>query len=323
MEERGGSLPQHYAVSMIRQVATAFALQDAHPVALQPPGSPNRSVYRCVIESETGAFILEQVAAELVPRKREIAAALSRLSEAGLCGVLVPHQGANGDLVVRVGQTWWMATRHVPSDPLPRPEWAHDGVRGEALAQWLLQLREATGNWHWRPSRIFRLELWLAELVTQLRRRDPTVLARVRAPLRLAQEVLLQESNLPTAWAHGDLHPLNVLWQGQAVRAVIDWEFTGPKAELYDLANLIGCAGIEDPAALTGGLVCALTRWLHLRGILAEASWRALPAYVLALRFAWLAEWLRSDDGEMIELECDYLELLLASQMTLSAAWAG
>ena len=52
------------------------------------------------------------------------------------------------------------------------------------------------------------------------------------------------------------------------------------------------------------------------------ASWRALPAYVLALRFAWLSEWLRVRDHEMVALECDYLELLLARQQELLAAWA-
>ena len=123
------------------------------------------------------------------------------------------------------------------------------------------------------------------------------------------------------AWAHGDLHPLNVLWQGTAVRAVIDWEFTGPKAALFDLANLLGCVGIESPAALTGPFALAVASRLHASDYLDEASWQALPAYVLALRFAWLSEWLRGRDQEMIALECDYLDLLLERQDALLADW--
>lgn len=321
--EEDPGLPEHYDWALIEQVVGAFGLERAQLVALQPPGSPNRSIYRCVVESRGGAFILEQVAAESVPRKSEIAATLARLNAAGLSTALAYRPALDGEPVAHVAQTWWLAAAFVPSDPLPRPDWAHDAARGEALAGWLLLLREVTAGWRWSGASVFRLELWLPTLVTLMRRRDPDVLARVRAPLRLAQQALLGEPALPVAWAHGDFHPLNVLWHSTAVRAVIDWEFTGPKVALYDLANLIGCAGVEDPSALTGELVLALVRHLRPSGYLPQACWRALPAYVLALRFAWLSEWLRSGDGEMVALECDYLDLLLARQTELAGAWAG
>ena len=245
--EEDPGLPEHYDWALIEQVVGAFGLERAQLVALQPPGSPNRSIYRCVVESRGGAFILEQVAAESVPRKSEIAATLARLNAAGLSTALAYRPALDGEPVAHVAQTWWLAAAFVPSDPLPRPDWAHDAARGEALAGWLLLLREVTVGWRWSGSSVFRLELWLPTLVTLMRRRDPDVLARVRAPLRLAQQALLGEPALPVAWAHGDFHPLNVLGHGTAVQTVIDGEFTGPKVALYDLANLIGCAGVEDP----------------------------------------------------------------------------
>jgi len=41
----------------------------------------------------------------------------------------------------------------------------------------------------------------------------------------------------------------------------------------------------------------------------------------LALRFAWLSEWLRKDDGEMIAMETAYMRLILNSRQTLERAW--
>jgi homoserine kinase type II len=42
---------------------------------------------------------------------------------------------------------------------------------------------------------------------------------------------------------------------------------------------------------------------------------------VLAIRLAWLSDWLRRDDREMIELETDFIGLLSASREVLGRAW--
>ena len=38
-------------------------------------------------------------------------------------------------------------------------------------------------------------------------------------------------------------------------------------------------------------------------------GWQFFPDYVLALRFAWLSEWLRKKDDEMIDLEHAYMKI--------------
>jgi len=43
---------------------------------------------------------------------------------------------------------------------------------------------------------------------------------------------------------------------------------------------------------------------------------------VLALRFAWLSDWLRRGDREMIDLEAVYIGLLLGEREALERAWA-
>jgi homoserine kinase type II len=126
---------------------------------------------------------------------------------------------------------------------------------------------------------------------------------------------------LETAFCHGDYHPLNVIWEPAAIGAIIDWEFCGYKPALDDLANLLGCVGVEQPEALEGPVVRSLLAALGAGDYLSEASWTALPAYVLALRFAWLSEWLRRNDQEMIALELDYMNLLLKAHGALGGTW--
>ena len=46
-------------------------------------------------------------------------------------------------------------------------------------------------------------------------------------------------------------------------------------------------------------------------------SWQYFVDLVITLRFAWLSEWLRKKDTEMIELEIDYMFLLLDNKEVL------
>ena len=46
-----------------------------------------------------------------------------------------------------------------------------------------------------------------------------------------------------------------------------------------------------------------------------------LPEFIIAIRFAWLSEWLRKKDNDMISLECDYMDLLTDNTKTLKQAW--
>jgi homoserine kinase type II len=43
--------------------------------------------------------------------------------------------------------------------------------------------------------------------------------------------------------------------------------------------------------------------------------------FIVALRFAWLSEWLRKSDKEMIELEQVYMRLLIENKEQLVHSW--
>ena len=50
-------------------------------------------------------------------------------------------------------------------------------------------------------------------------------------------------------------------------------------------------------------------------------SWELLLEFIVALRFAWLAEWLRHNDREMITLETVYMKLLIDNAYDLKHTW--
>jgi homoserine kinase type II len=126
---------------------------------------------------------------------------------------------------------------------------------------------------------------------------------------------------LPVRFCHGDYHPLNIIWGEQDILSVIDWEFSGIKPEIYDLVNMVGCLGIEHPSSLVGDLVKNLIAQVTAADLYSDISWDHFIEFVVAMRFAWLSEWLRKDDKEMIGLELDYMDLLIRNRDVLSRAW--
>ncbi len=156
----------------------------------------------------------------------------------------------------------------------------------------------------------------------RLNRHDPQISARVQLAYAYLKERLEPvHDQFPISFCHGDLHPLNVIWSEDDMLAVIDWEFLGHKTEAYDAANLVGCIGMERPQGLTGDLAFEFIQSLRQTPYLSEASWKRFFELVLALRFAWLSEWLHRNDPEMVELEMVYISLLLENRDLLLRSW--
>jgi homoserine kinase type II len=138
---------------------------------------------------------------------------------------------------------------------------------------------------------------------------------------RLYDNVFFSYEKLPKKICHGDLHPINIIWGGetcQDIIGVIDWEFFGIRPEGYDLANLLGCIGIENPYAIESGLFMELAKKIKSHGILSDNSFMHLIDLIVLNRFFWMNEWLRKKDHEMIELELKYMEYLLDNRDRLT-----
>jgi homoserine kinase type II len=287
-------------------------------------GSPDRCEFRTVVE-DVGAnlFVLENVRPADIPHKRKIARALAFLAGNGL-SLVRPFLSAGSDeyLAFR-DNTAWLLSPYVQGVPLQRPEYAFEGWRGPVLADFLIELRERSREVpEYERSTPFSIVAFIRDFARIVERRETLLYPRLRPALaHLEEGFMTVHDRLPVRFSHGDYHPLNVVWSESGIRAVIDWEFLGLKPELYDAAMMIGCLGMEDPPCLTQNLVFEFVKRLKEAHPAAETSWAYLFDLVLALRFAWLSDWLKRSDGEMIELETVYIELLLRSRLTLIRSW--
>ena len=286
------------------------------------PGSPERCLSRRAVEDDQGrVWMLETLRPGQFDRRERIGRALDRLSRAGL-PVPAYLAGPDGRFVVESEGQFHQLSPYVPGDPLPQPEYIEDGARGESLGQFLCRLREASGavrEFDDEPS--FNLEGYVNELMAAMAGRRPDLHQALTPVLPALVPLFEAWPGLPSSLCHGDFHPLNVIWHGRSAVAVIDWEFMGIRPRLFDVANCLGCVGIEDPPALVRGLAPALLRTLRGNLCLDKTSLALLPEMILGLRFAWMSEWLRRKDEEMAGIEISYMRLLANSLDTLLPAW--
>jgi len=287
-------------------------------------GSPERSLFRTVIEAAgSRRFVLEQLEPSVLRRKREIAATVEALAARGLAGVHPCLRNRDGDFISKAAGGFWQVTPFVDGVELKRPEYTLDAWRGKALARFLIDMKGTSdGILGGDPGAPFSIAVFATELMGKLKRHGPAIARAVEpAFLHLEERFFPAHERLPVAFCHGDAHPLNVIWGNGEIRGVIDWEFSGIKPEIYDAALVAGCIGMEEPGSLAGPLVMAFLDELRAAGCYDASGFAVLPEFVLALRFAWLSDWMRKKDGEMVEMERDYIHLLLDGQEKLRQAW--
>lgn len=286
------------------------------------PGSPERCVTRMAVEDDTGrVWMLERLHLGQFDRRERIGRALHALAESGLpIPAYVPR--STDQFVMEQDGFHWQLSPFVPGDPLPQPEFVDDPERGQSLGAFVAGLHQhgaTIREFDTEPP--FILEDYVNELMGAMAPRRPEIHEDLLPVLGALAPLFEAWGDLPTALCQGDFHPLNVIWRDRSVAAVIDWEFMGIRPALFDVANCLGCVGIEDPRALVRGLAPALLTTLRDAGILDPAGLALLPELVLGLRFAWMSEWLRKKDAEMATLELKYMRLLTNSLDTLLPAW--
>ena len=287
-------------------------------------GSPERALFRTAFEDEAGGlFIVEQIAPDCRERKQLISRILDDLHADGLKQVVPYLKTPEGQSLVFCDEAWWQVSPFIAGTPLDRPRYISDTAKGEALARFLCALsRHAKRLSSVRGMPLFSLKDYIIKLDQDIGQHAPDAAPRF-APVFdfLRRSFMKAHDTLPVAFCHGDYHPLNVIWKGDAIASVIDWEFCGIKPEIYDAANLIGCIGMEHPSGLTDNLAAAFIGVMREASVISAESWRLFPEFVIALRCAWLAEWLRGKDREMIDLEETYMNLLIENLERLKESW--
>lgn len=286
-------------------------------------GSPERSCFRTAVEDiNNRLYVLERIDPGQRRRRAIISRMLDTLCSRGLNHVLPYLKTPAGDFLVHSDSAWWQLSSYIPGTDLARPLYVRDAGKGEALACFLTDFTRQVLRLQTPEIPFFSLKDFVLKLEAGMRQHDPEVYRSVRPALDfLRQSFFDVHDMLPVAFCHGDFHPLNIIWQGDDIAAVIDWEFCGPKIDVYDVANLVGCVGMEHPSGLMDSLVLNFINGMRLASCISEKSRRFLPEAVVAVRFAWLSEWLRKNDKEMIALEVVYINLLVDNKDKLRVAW--
>ncbi len=288
------------------------------------PGSPERCELRFVIEcSNDRLYVLENIFAADVDHKIKIITCLNFLFRKGLSGINPYICTKRNEYIVCCDNRFWQLVPFIRGVSLNRPEYVFDKWRGKVMAEFLIELRNKSEDF---PSSIglepFSIKNYIYKLVFQIKTNEPEVFNKIQPVLRFLENRFMKAHDMiPVSFCHGDFHPLNVIWSKDSINAVIDWEFLGMKPEIYDAANLIGCIGIEDPQGLLGDFAKVFIGDLKKSGLISEISREVFLEFVIAVRFAWLSEWLRHKDREMIDLETVYMNLLAYNSDMLKNVW--
>jgi homoserine kinase type II len=303
---------ERFSREVLSQALAAWGLAfDRELPELFIQGSPDRSEFRTVVADALGGrYVLETLEPSQCDRRARIADRLRALSGLGL--PVIPYApGLDGASVQRVAGQCWQLSAFVPGEPLDRTRYWQEAWRGEALADFLAGLYAGTRDDAWSAGPSFSLPGYIDRLLQTIGTRHPRLLSELREVVALVKGELYPVFDaLPQRFCHGDPHPMNVLWGADGIRAVIDWEFSGLRPLVYDAALIIGCVGAEARGALDGAFLEAFRRRLGEREAFAPEFAKLLPLFTVAQRFAWLSEWLRRDDREMVEFECFYMNLL-------------
>lgn len=293
-----------------------------HNIPVQ--GSPERSIFRVVLEDKNGKyFVLEQVPVKSLKHKKQIAATLDFLSKKNLARIQPYLADEKGKHIIKYKNNFWQMAPFIRGIPLDREKYMYEKWRGPALADFLIELRrKSQGLPFFDSSKIFSLKDYVYKLIREINLYHKDITAEIKDIAGcLGKDFMPAYEKLPVAFCHGDYHPMNIIWSVNDIQCVIDWEFSGYKSELYDAANLIGCVGVEDPQSLTGDLIKSFIADMKGTEIISKTSWKYLVEFIIGLRFAWLSEWLRREDKEMIRLELDYMRLLIENKRSLQKVW--
>jgi len=293
-----------------------------HDIEIQ--GSPERVLERIVIQDKNeNLFLLEKFHKDQYELKNCIARAVEYLNNNGLSQAHMYNKTDDNSFCAFFEDNFFQISRFLYSTGIKRPDYLKSTGKGENFAQFIQALFQASHKIaDYVQLQKFSLKNYIYRLFNDMKRNDISVYNNFLPFLEFLETKFMDvHDNLPLWFCHGDLHPLNIIWDNDTIKAVIDWEFTGFKPDIYDAANLVGCAGIENPEGLGMPFVMTFLNKLKADSNISETGWQFFPEYVLALRFAWLAEWLRREDKDMLEMEQAYMAVLVDNIDIIKQGW--
>lgn len=277
-------------------------------------GSPERVLFRTVIEDKNhNLFLLEELYSSSFKRKEKIANFINQLKSQGLNKIIPYLPGLNQKFIQYYEKRFFQISPFLnQACSIPRPGFEKELWRSEKISSFLIDLKmKSSFSFFNQNENPFNIKAYIIQFQLDTKKHHPAVFFEIKKSTNYLKEKLFPFlPQLKNRFNHGDIHPLNILWSQDDLLAVIDWEFAGIKPENYDLANLIGTIGMENPLNLSGDFIKNLIDKLKETNYLSPLGWETLPAMILAIRFGWLSEWLRKEDSSMIALELKYWKIL-------------
>ena len=298
-------------------------LKTVHP-SIDIEGSPERTIFRIVVEDQESLFyVLEQIPKQAIQKKVRITQTLDCFSQRNMSCIQPYLADVQKKCILEYAGGFWQIMPFIEGIPLERTKYIYEEWRGIVLSDFLIELKKKSESMPFFDQKEkFSITKYIHTLVYQIGKNQPELKKKINVILSfLEAEFIPKHDQFPVSFCHGDYHPLNIIWGVDQIKAVIDWEFCGYKPEIYDVSNLIGCIGMEHPSSLSGDLIVEFVNRLKASQLISDFSWNYLVEFLVAMRFAWLSEWLRKEDTEMIELETVYMQLLIDNKNDLKEVW--
>ncbi|MFE3846026.1 aminoglycoside phosphotransferase family protein [Thermoplasmatota archaeon] len=281
---------------------------------LKISGSPERTDYRVVIQDKNNElYVLEKISENLYKHKLMICKTLDYFNKKGLKKIQPYLKNNYQEYISEVDNEYWQIIPYIQNNSLNRPDYVFDKWRGPVLADFLFDLWNYGKNiTFFEKNNPFDLKQYFLDMTKKIEEYNKDEYIKLKNCIKFIEHDFLNiYYDIPIIFCHGDYHPLNIIWSKKSIKSVIDWEFLGYKPEIYDIANLLGCIGIEEPTSLINNLAESFILKIKESKIISEISFEYLIEFIITLRFAWLAEWFRKKDNEMINLEIRYMNLLI------------
>ena len=280
-------------------------------------GSPERTEFRTIIQDEKNKlYILENICEELYKHKLIICKTLDYFNKKGLKKIQPYIKNNNQEFITEINNEYWQIIPFIKNHPLKRPEYVFEKWRGPLLADFLTELWIYGKNiTFFDKSNPFDLIQYYNDMTYKMEEYNKKEYNKLRKCIKFLEKDFLEiYYEIPIIFCHGDYHPINIIWAKNNIKSVIDWEFLGYKPEIYDIANLLGCLGIEEPTSLINNLAKSFITKIKENETISKLSFEYLIEFIIMLRFAWLSEWFRKKDNEMINLEIKYMNLLIENK---------
>lgn len=191
------------------------------------PGSPERCVERTVAaDNANSLWMVERLTPTQHLRRETVAHVLAALQQHGLNWVpaylpTTPHpvegsparQTTANTYVMQHMGSHWQVSPFIVGHPLPRPEFLMDAWRGNAVAAMLLALHEAAHHVAVPPAPVPPLADYINHMLGSLATRQPAIYRRLQPAVAVLGDVQALVAAQPQTLAHGDVHPLNLIWR--------------------------------------------------------------------------------------------------------------